>query len=119
MVSEKRKLAAETFTIELHSRNHGMVLNDATIEDTATFSEYHGNAEVLQIIIDLYKRIGALEKKLIGSDRKIFSLRAVVKESGRKVQQQEYLVDELQFKFDCSLSHPGRMFNTLAKPSYS
>ena len=30
LVSEKRKLAAETFTIELLSRNHGMVLNDAT-----------------------------------------------------------------------------------------
>jgi len=32
LVSEKRKLAAETFTIELLSQNHGMVLNDATQE---------------------------------------------------------------------------------------
>jgi len=41
----------------------------------------------------------------------------VVKDSGRKVQQLEYLVDELQFKFDSSLSHLGSMCNTLAKPS--
>ena len=44
-------------------------------------------------------------------------MREVVKDSGRKVQQLEYLVDELQFKFDSSLSHLGSMCNTLAKPS--
>jgi hypothetical protein len=40
-----------------------------------------------------------------------------VKNSGRKVQQLEYLVDELQFKFDSSLSHLGSICHNLAKPS--
>jgi hypothetical protein len=52
-----------------------------------------------------------------GSDQDLLFLREVVKDSGRKVQQLEYLVDELQFRFDSSLSLPGSMHNTLAKPS--
>ncbi|KXG21408.1 uncharacterized protein LOC8071219 isoform X1 [Sorghum bicolor] len=92
-------------------------LFDATMEDKTSFDECHGNAEVMQIITHLQMRTEALEKKLIGSDREILSLREVVKDSGRKVQQLEYLVDELQFKFDSSLSLLGSMCNTLAKPS--
>nr|CAB3464063.1 unnamed protein product [Digitaria exilis] len=90
---------------------------DATMEDKTSSDECPGNAELLQIITDLTKRTEALEKKLIGSDQEILSLREVAKDSGRKVQQLEYLVDELQFKFDSSLSHLGSMCNTLAKPS--
>jgi hypothetical protein len=44
-------------------------------------------------------------------------LKEVVEDSGVKVQQLEYLIDELQFKFDSSLSHLGSMCNNLAKPS--
>jgi len=51
------------------------------------------------------------------SDQDILFLREVVKDSGRKVQQLEYLVDELQFKLDSSLSHLGSMCNNLSKPS--
>ena len=51
------------------------------------------------------------------SDQDILFLREVVKDSGRKVQQLEYLVDELQFKLDSSLSHLGSMCNNLIKPS--
>nr|CAB3460348.1 unnamed protein product [Digitaria exilis] len=90
---------------------------DATMEYKTSSDECPGNAELLQIITDLTKRTEALEKKLIGSDQEILSLREVAKDSGRKVQQLEYLVDELQFKFDSSLSHLGSMCNTLAKPS--
>ncbi|CAN6336403.1 unnamed protein product [Urochloa humidicola] len=90
---------------------------DATMEDKTSSDECYGNAELLQIIAELTKRTEALEKKLIGSDQEVLSLREVVKDSGRKVQQLEYLVDELQFKFDSSLSHLGSMCNTLAKPS--
>ncbi|RLM97744.1 gigaxonin-like [Panicum miliaceum] len=90
---------------------------DDTMEDKTSSDECHGNDELLQIITALTKRTEALEKKLIGSDQEILSLREVVKDSGRKVQQLEYLVDELQFKFDSSLSHLGSMCNTLAKPS--
>ncbi|TVU17399.1 hypothetical protein EJB05_33434, partial [Eragrostis curvula] len=100
----------------------------ATMEDKTSFQERHGNAdasELLQIIADLTKRTEALEKKQIraplffqiGSDQYIHSLREVVEDSGIKVQQLEYLVDELQFKFDSSLSHLGSMCNNLAKPS--
>uniref|UniRef100_A0A0A9FE74 DCD domain-containing protein n=1 Tax=Arundo donax TaxID=35708 RepID=A0A0A9FE74_ARUDO len=88
-----------------------------TVEDKALFEECHGNAKLLQIIADLTKRTEALEKKQIGSDQEILSLREVVKDSGRKVKQLEYLVDELQFKFDSSLSHLGSMGTNLAKPS--
>ncbi|PWZ17207.1 hypothetical protein Zm00014a_002714 [Zea mays] len=91
---------------------------DATMEDKTSFDECsHGNAEVLQIITDLQKRTEALEKKLIGSDKEILSLREIFKDSGRKVQQLEYIVDELQFKLDSSLAHLGNMCNTLATPS--
>ncbi|PAN17455.1 hypothetical protein PAHAL_3G132900 [Panicum hallii] len=90
---------------------------DDTMEDKTSSDECHGNDELLQIITALTKRTEALEKKLIGSDQEILSLREVVKDSGRKVQQLEYLVDELQFKFDSSLSHLGSICNTLAKPS--
>ncbi|KAG2616641.1 gigaxonin-like isoform X3 [Panicum virgatum] len=90
---------------------------DAAMEDKTSSDEFRGNDELLQIITALTKRTEALEKKLIGSDQEILSLREVVKDSGRKVQQLEYLVDELQFKFDSSLSHLGSMCNTLAKPS--
>ncbi|TVU25142.1 hypothetical protein EJB05_27624 [Eragrostis curvula] len=75
---------------------------DATIEDKTSFQEWHGNAdasEPLQIITELTKRTGALEKKQIGSDQHIHSMREVVEDSGIKVQQLEYLVDDLQFKF--------------------
>ncbi|RLN31043.1 gigaxonin-like [Panicum miliaceum] len=90
---------------------------DAAMEDKTSSDDCHGNDELLQIITVLSKRTEALEKKLIGSDQEILSLREVVKDSGRKVQQLQYLVDELQFKFDSSLSHLGSMCNTLAKPS--
>ncbi|TVU03057.1 hypothetical protein EJB05_51385 [Eragrostis curvula] len=53
----------------------------------------------------------------IGSDQHIHSLREVVENSGIKVQQLEYVVDELQFIFNSSLSHLGSMCNILAKPS--
>ncbi|CAN6358659.1 unnamed protein product [Urochloa humidicola] len=90
---------------------------DATMDYKTSSDECYGNAEMLQVIAELTKRTEALEKKLIGSDQEVLSLREVVKDSGRKVQQLEYLVDELQFKFDSSLSHLGSMCNTLAKPS--
>ncbi|KAJ1261907.1 hypothetical protein BS78_09G064900 [Paspalum vaginatum] len=90
---------------------------DATMEDKTSADECIGNVELLQMITDLTKRTEALEKKQVGSDQEILSLREVLKDSGRKVQQLEYLVDELQFKFDSSLSHLGSMCNMLAKPS--
>ncbi|KAL6607776.1 hypothetical protein ACP70R_040839 [Stipagrostis hirtigluma subsp. patula] len=89
----------------------------ATLEDKTSFEQCHETAELLQIIADLNKRAEALEKKQIGSDQHLLSLREAVKDSGRKVQQLEYLVDELQFKFDSSLSHLGNMCTNLAKPS--
>ena len=52
-----------------------------------------------------------------GSDQDILFLREVVKDSGRKVQQLEYLVDELQFRFDSSLPLLGSTRKTLTKPS--
>lgn len=90
---------------------------EATMEDKTSFQECHGNAELLRIIADLAKRTEALEKKQIGSDQHIYSLKEVVEDSGTKVQQLEYLIDELQFKFDSSLSHLGSMCNNLVKPS--
>lgn len=91
---------------------------DVTVEDKTSFQEHHGEFDELrQIIADLSKRAEALEKKQKGSDQDLLFLREVVKDSGRKVQQLEYLVDELQFRFDSSLSLPGSMHNTLAKPS--
>ena len=48
-----------------------------------------------------------------GSDQDILFLREVVKDSGRKVQQLEYLVDELQFRFDSSLP----LLGSTSKPS--
>ncbi|XP_039836740.1 uncharacterized protein LOC120697541 isoform X3 [Panicum virgatum] len=90
---------------------------DPAMHDKTSSDEFHGNDELLQIITALTKRTEALEKKLIVSDQEILSLREVAKDSGRKVQQLEYLVDELQFKFDSSLSHLGSMCYTLAKPS--
>ncbi|KAF8642832.1 hypothetical protein HU200_067045 [Digitaria exilis] len=90
----------------------------STVEDKISPEERHRDyAELRQIIADLDKRAAALEKKQNVSDQDIIFLREVVKDSGRKVQQLEYLVDELQFKFDSSLSHLGSMCNTLAKPS--
>ncbi|XP_035816052.1 uncharacterized protein [Zea mays] len=91
---------------------------DVTVEDKTSFQEHLGEFDELrQIIADLSKRAEALEKKQKGSDQDLLFLREVVKDSGRKVQQLEYLVDELQFRFDSSLSLPGSMHNTLAKPS--
>ncbi|XP_062180802.1 uncharacterized protein LOC133885158 [Phragmites australis] len=89
----------------------------ATMENKTVFKECLGNAELLQIISDLTKRTEALEKKQIESNQDIISLREVVKDSGRKVQQLEYLVDELQFKFDSSLSLLGSMCNNVVTPS--
>ncbi|GJM94712.1 hypothetical protein PR202_ga11384 [Eleusine coracana subsp. coracana] len=100
----------------------------ATMEDKTSLQECPGNAELLQIIAALAKRTEALEKKQdslikvplcfqIGSDQHIHSLKEVVEDSGNKVQQLEYLIDELQFKFDSSLSHLGSMCNDLARPS--
>ncbi|CAN6336402.1 unnamed protein product [Urochloa humidicola] len=90
----------------------------ATVEDKISSEDCHGDhAELRQIIADLAKRAEALEKKQNVSDQDILFLREVVKDSGRKVQQLEYLVDELQFKFDSSLSHLGSMCNNLTKPS--
>jgi hypothetical protein len=53
----------------------------------------------------------------IKSDEEIISLKEVVKDSGRKVQQLEYRIDELQFKFDSSLSLQGSMCDSLDTPS--
>ncbi|KAJ1261904.1 hypothetical protein BS78_09G064700 [Paspalum vaginatum] len=90
----------------------------ATVDDKASFEEPHGDfTELRQIVADLAKRAETLEKKQDGSDQAILFLREVVKDSGRKVQQLEYLVDELRFKFDSSLSLLGSMCNTLVKPS--
>ncbi|KAK3137411.1 hypothetical protein QOZ80_5BG0451870 [Eleusine coracana subsp. coracana] len=89
----------------------------ATMEDKTSLQECPGNAELLQIIAALAKRTEALEKKQIGSNQHIHSLKEVVEDSGNKVQQLEYLIDELQFKFDSSLSHLGSMCNDLARPS--
>ncbi|XP_062232454.1 uncharacterized protein LOC133929685 [Phragmites australis] len=90
----------------------------ATVEDSTPFEQYHGDyTELRQIIAKLTKRTRELEKKQNGSDQDILFLREVVKDSGRKVQQLEYLVDELQFKFDSSLSLLGSMCNNIGKPS--
>ncbi|KAL6897919.1 hypothetical protein ACP4OV_006878 [Aristida adscensionis] len=89
----------------------------ATLKDKTPFEDCNRNAELLQVIADLIKRAEALEKKQIGSDQHLLSLREAVKDSGRKVQQLEYLVDELQFKFESSLSHLGNVGNNISKPS--
>ncbi|KAK3140631.1 hypothetical protein QOZ80_5AG0403550 [Eleusine coracana subsp. coracana] len=89
----------------------------ASMDKKTFLQECHGIAKLLQIIADLTKRTEALEKKQIGSDQYLLSLTEEVKNSGRKVQQLEYLVDELRFKFDSSLPHLGSMCNNLAKQS--
>ncbi|KAL6607774.1 hypothetical protein ACP70R_040837 [Stipagrostis hirtigluma subsp. patula] len=90
---------------------------DATSEEKIFFEECHGNAELVQIISDLTKRAEALEKKLTRTDQDVIYLREVAKESGRKVQQLEYLVNELQFKYDSSLSLLASTCDNLTKPS--
>lgn len=51
------------------------------------------------------------------SHEEILSLKEVVKDSGTKVKQLEYRIDELQFKLDSSLSLVGDACDTLDKPS--
>ncbi|KAM0888724.1 hypothetical protein ACQ4PT_028152 [Festuca glaucescens] len=79
----------------------------ATVEDNTSFEQHDGTAE----------KAAALEKNQIKSDEEIISLKEVVKDSGRKVQQLEYRIDELQFKFDSSLSLQGSMCDSLDIPS--
>ncbi|KQK07321.1 uncharacterized protein LOC100836442 [Brachypodium distachyon] len=88
-----------------------------TVEDNTCVQQHHGNAELLRIITDLTKKADALEKNQIKSDQEIISLKEVIKDSGRKVQQLEYRIDELQFKFDSSLSLQGSMCDNLDRPS--
>lgn len=79
--------------------------------------EHDGKTELIRIITVLAKKADALEKNQIKSDEEIISLKEVVKDSGRKVQQLEYRIDELQFKFDSSLSLQGSMCDSLDVPS--
>ncbi|CAM0957565.1 unnamed protein product [Alopecurus aequalis] len=90
----------------------------AIVEDNTSFEQHDARkAELLRIIADLAKKADALEKNQLKSDQEIISLKEVVKDSGRKVQQLEYRIDELQFKFDSSLSLQGSMCDSLDIPS--
>uniref|UniRef100_A0ACD5W2N8 Uncharacterized protein n=1 Tax=Avena sativa TaxID=4498 RepID=A0ACD5W2N8_AVESA len=87
------------------------------VKDNTSFAQHDGKAELLRIITNLAMKAYALEKNQIKSDEEIISLKEVVKDSGRKVQQLEYRIDELQFKFDSSLSLQGSMCDSLDIPS--
>ncbi|XBJ15736.1 hypothetical protein VPH35_007548 [Triticum aestivum] len=89
----------------------------STVEDNSSFEQHHAKAELLRIITELAKKADALEKNQIKSDQEIISLKEVVKDSGRKVQQLEYRIDELQFKFDSSLSLQGSTCDNLDMPA--
>ncbi|KAL6897918.1 hypothetical protein ACP4OV_006877 [Aristida adscensionis] len=89
----------------------------ARIEEKVLLEECYAKTELLKIIADLTERTEALEKKQTRADQDVISLRAVAKESGRKVQQLEHVVNELQFKYDSSLSLLPSTCDNLDKPS--
>ncbi|KAG8067284.1 hypothetical protein GUJ93_ZPchr0005g14770 [Zizania palustris] len=87
------------------------------LEGNASLEQHQGNAELMKIIADLVMKTEALDKRQSKSCEEILSLREVVEDSGTKVKQLEYRIDELQFKLDSSLSLLGGACNTLDKPS--
>uniref|UniRef100_J3M4A1 DCD domain-containing protein n=2 Tax=Oryza brachyantha TaxID=4533 RepID=J3M4A1_ORYBR len=89
----------------------------ATVEDNTSFEQHEGNAELMKIVFDLIEKTDALDKRQTKSQEEILSLSEVVKDSGTKLQQLEYCIDELQFKLDSSLSLVSNACNTLDKPS--
>ncbi|KAG8084909.1 hypothetical protein GUJ93_ZPchr0010g7247 [Zizania palustris] len=89
----------------------------AMVEDNRSFEQHQGNAELMKIITDLVMKTESLDTRQSKSCEEILSLRKVVKESGTKVRQLEYRIDELQFKLDSSMSLIGGACNTLDKPS--
>uniref|UniRef100_A0A0E0KYX3 DCD domain-containing protein n=1 Tax=Oryza punctata TaxID=4537 RepID=A0A0E0KYX3_ORYPU len=89
----------------------------AKVEDNTSFEENQGNAELIKIVLDLIKKTDALDTRQNKSHEEILSLKEVVKDSGTKVKQLEYRIDELQFKLDSSLSLVGDACDALDKPS--
>uniref|UniRef100_A0A0E0DML1 DCD domain-containing protein n=1 Tax=Oryza meridionalis TaxID=40149 RepID=A0A0E0DML1_9ORYZ len=89
----------------------------AKVEDNTSLEQNQGNAELIKIVLDLIKKTDSLDMRQNKSHEEILSLKEVVKDSGTKVKQLEYRIDELQFKLDSSLSLVGDACDTLDKPS--
>uniref|UniRef100_A0A0D3G3M5 DCD domain-containing protein n=1 Tax=Oryza barthii TaxID=65489 RepID=A0A0D3G3M5_9ORYZ len=89
----------------------------AKVEDNTSLEQNQGNAELIKIVLDLIQKTDSLDMRQNKSHEEILSLKEVVKDSGTKVKQLEYRIDELQFKLDSSLSLVGDACDTLDKPS--
>jgi len=99
---------------ELDDLMQGKLLSEEVICDSMVWDEIQAEIGTHHGLLQQLAQSGDyFDEKLIGSDKEILSLWAVAKDSRRKVQQLKYVVDELQFKFDCSLSHLGSMCNSL------
>ncbi|KAL5202576.1 hypothetical protein ABZP36_013528 [Zizania latifolia] len=120
-VPEETQVTACISSPDQHATQSNAGLSDepfsAMVEDNASLEQHQGNTELMKTIADLVVKTEALDKRQSKSCEEILSLREVVKDSGTKVKQLEYRIDELQFKLDSSLSLLGGACNTLDKPS--
>ncbi|KAG2595484.1 hypothetical protein PVAP13_5KG077900 [Panicum virgatum] len=91
--------------------------DDAHIEDLTSLGKCHGNAELLHIINELYKRTQAIEKKLVESDKEKLFLRELVKGTESRVQQLEYQFEKLQLNYNSLAPLLGRPHDNVEVPS--